>query len=760
MKKRLFLACSLMLMTIVVMAIPSQRGLVQTITLADGTTVQVELVGDEHLHYFVDAAGTRYQEVNGTLEVLTDEMLAQRKPARVLHKSGRKTARRLPGLRKITMGEKTSYEGEKKGLVILAQYTDVQFKTANNKAKYERILNEENFSSAEGFQGSVYDYFKAQSNGKFELTFDVYGPITLAHNQRYYGANDSDGNDLRPEEMVIEAVNMLQDELDLSRYDWDNDGEVDQVFILYAGKGEADGGWGTSNTVWPHMWSLEEADKELTIGGIRVNNYACSNEIDAYGDIEGIGCFCHEFSHCMGFPDLYDILYKGWLGMGSYDLMCSGSYNGDGFLPAGYSAYEKMMCSWQEPIVLDKENMTIENLLPLSSGGQSYIIYNDGHADEYYMLENRQKQSWDSGLPGAGLMITHVDFDKDVWMNNIPNTRITASDMAMYGLTTLNDHQRLTLIRADNSEGKYDENTDLYPYGRTDSLTNTSRPAAKLYHANTDGTLYMNKAVLGIKQNSDKTISFTYRAAVKEDEDPGDDLGDDPGDGPDDAPVETLVVNDDYLKVTADSQFVAGKQFILVNEDSRMGAGIFSSADKSLTAVEVRIDTLNVDSGEISDAVSMAPILRTDDSAELNTFTLSGAEGSYSLRMADGKYLIASQAKTLKTSTMESRIWKVKATKDGYVIAAVNSVIIGTIQFDDSGDNPCFLNLTSNRKPAVLYMKKDVAPEDDLTAVRGISVSERPADTRIFSIDGRFVGTDPSRLSKGVYVVDGKKIVY
>ena len=741
MKKRLFLALSMSMMAIVMLAIPAKRGLWQTVRLADGTEVRVQQVGDEHLHYWMDEAGVRYQETDGRFTVLTDEMLAQKEPARVFRKNARKNARRLPGMRKVEIGEKTTYEGEKKGLVFLAQYTDVQFKAANNKEKYEKILNQENFTSSEGFKGSVADYFKAQSGGKFQLTFDVYGPFTLANNQRYYGGNNSQGDDLRPEEMVIEAINMYKDEIDFSKYDWDGDGEVDQVFILYAGKGEADGG--SSNTVWPHMWSLEEAGSELVIGDtIRINNYACSNEIDPYGNIEGIGCFCHEFSHCLGFPDLYDTSYGGWFGMDAFDLMCSGSYNGNGFLPAGYSAYEKMMCSWQEPVVLDKENVTVEDLLPMSEGGQGYIIYNDAHPDEYYMVENRQLTKWDAGLPGKGLMITHIDFDKNIWMENNPNTKITASQAAQYGLTA-NDHQRVTIFHADNNDdsgyGSYYKTTatDLYPYNGNDSLTNTSKPAAKLYNANTDGKKLMNKAILHIKQNADKTMSFDYRAAETESqEDPDDPV--DPED-PDD-PDEPITGDGDYVKVKKEEQVVVGQQYVLVNEDYKLGAGPYVSQSKSLSCVDVVVDGGTV-SGE-----------------DLNVFTLGGSNGSYSLKMSDGSFLAANQAKALKSSSNEMRIWKVIATNGGYAVAAVNQVVIGTIQFNYNSGNSCFLNYTSSQKPALLYVKK--ATEEDPTAIRVIDFSgTSTTDQRIYSIDGRYVGNDLHALGKGIYIVNGKKVV-
>ena len=42
--------------------------------------------------------------------------------------------------------------------------------------------------------------------------------------------------------MIIHAVELLDDEVDFSQYDTDGDGFVDNVYVFYAGRGEADGG--------------------------------------------------------------------------------------------------------------------------------------------------------------------------------------------------------------------------------------------------------------------------------------------------------------------------------------------------------------------------------------------------------------------------------------------------------------------------------------------------------------------------------------
>ena len=402
----------------------------------------------------------------------------------------------------------TPYQGQKKGLVILAEFPDKKFKNGHDKDKYHDILNTEGYTTAEGFHGSAADYFRDQSGGLFELTFDVLGPYTTAHDYKYYGKNDDDGYDLRPEEMIIEMCMAADAEADFTDYDWDGDGEVDEVFVVFAGKGEADNL--QSELIWPHMWTMDEAKKELALDGVKINVYACANELSATSKINGIGTFCHEFSHCLGFPDFYDTANTSCEGMDDFDLMDSGCYAGGGFCPVGFSAYEKMACGWRWPIVLSSDDVSIDSLAPMNQGGDSYIIYNDAHPDEYYIIENRQKTGWDKYFPSKGLFICHVDYDEQIWTDNIPNAIVNKQTALKLNITATNDHERMTFFNA--SDKSYSK--QLYPYLQNDSLTATSKPTATLYNHNSQNTLRMQGALLNITQNDGGTVSFRYHASL------------------------------------------------------------------------------------------------------------------------------------------------------------------------------------------------------------------------------------------------------
>ncbi len=510
--KKLFFTFALAVLALTASAVPAKPGLFRTLTLSDGTTVRAQLVGDEHGHYWLSADGRAYQQMDGMAyfsEVSLDAVKTKAQARR--SQANARRAKRLEAPQRI--GEVGNYIGKKKGIIILVNFSNVVFQKDNNNALYQRIANEKNFSYGD-FKGSMYDYFYAQSEGKFELTFDVVGPVEVSNTQSYYGSNDSGGNDKYPATMVIEALKLVDSKVNFADYDWDGDGKVDQVYVVYAGKGEADGG--ASTTIWPHEWELSSAarygdgDGAQTLDGVKIDTYACGGELNGSGNIDGIGTMCHEFSHCLGYPDFYDTDYSGGQGMGYWDLMDGGSYNGDGYQPAGYTSYERWMAGWKEPVELTTTTQ-VANMKALQDGGEAYIVYNNGNRNEYFLLENRQFIGWDASLPGEGLLILHVDYSASAWAGNTPND--TPS------------HQRMTWIPADN---EYQYTTyqgtkyysfegmanDPFPYGSVNAFNKSTTPAAKFFNKNTDGTYYLDSSIENITQNSDGTVSFNFKAAI------------------------------------------------------------------------------------------------------------------------------------------------------------------------------------------------------------------------------------------------------
>jgi len=510
--KNILVIVFIMLTSMSASAIPAKPGFWQTLQTTDGTLVTVELIGDEHLHYFQDAEGNRYRmNEDGRLSTYNEESFG-----RLLKRHRQPRKESMVPDDYVYPKPQSLFQGEKRGLVILVEFSNNQFSIEDPQTTYNSITNEPGYSEG-NFKKSVRDYFLEQSGGQFDLTFDVVGPVKLANLMSYYGGNNEYGNDQRPGEMIAEACQAVDDDVDFSLYDWDGDGEVDQVFVVYAGYGEADGAPAT--TVWPHEWDLYDAmGSTLTLDDVVINTYACGNELDGIigKKLAGIGVFCHEFSHCMGFPDFYD---KFNFGMGAWDVMSNGSRNGGGYNPAEYTAYERMICGWLQPTVLDKPT-EVKGMKPITEGGETYIIYCDNpNKQEYYLLENKSKNDiYPYNYSGRGLLVTHVDFDLEMWYHNMPNT--TATYIRTDGTRGYNTHQRMTIIAADNSTkalGGYI--TDVYPIDETTStsmepnnaLTSTTTPAATQYNGGDEPVPFEGCELTDIVRNSDGTIDFWFQ---------------------------------------------------------------------------------------------------------------------------------------------------------------------------------------------------------------------------------------------------------
>ena len=499
-------------------AVPAKK-LQKVITLTNGTQVSVELRGDEYLSWWEGTDGTAYRTTATDENVFEAFDLEAQKPAAAARRARTEQGRvaRLARVKNSLKGaddkmrglggDHITYKGVKKGLVVLVDFKNKKFADGHDLEYYKNVINGKDFTDEEeGYVGSVRDYFLAQSNGQFELDFDVVGPVTMSKNYGYYGYDNAYQKDEKVYEMIKEACDGIQDQVNLKDYDWDGDGEADQVFFLYAGLGQASGG--SASTIWPHESELRYWPcGVLSYSTGKINTYACANELqpETQGSSRyisaGIGTICHEFSHCLGFADMYDTTGGGGYGMSVFDVMDQGSYNGNGFVPCNYTAFERIYAGWVEPIELI-DPATVKDMKSVSDYGRPFIMYNYKNTNEYFLLENRQNTGWDKGLYGSnGLLIVHVNYVPSRWANNSVNS-------------SAEKIQCCTVVNADGSRDntQYSLQGDLYPYevkGVTmnDEFTDESEPAAKLYTKNSDNSYALGIPITQIKR-SNGSVSF------------------------------------------------------------------------------------------------------------------------------------------------------------------------------------------------------------------------------------------------------------
>lgn len=538
-------------------AVPARFAPIQ-IKQKDGTELCVYLRGDEFFHYYISEDGVplvqgddlSYYYAVGVDSILVNSgilahqvelrksaellfvkknkdkaisVIEARSKALNLKKTKVRNAVHKDRTKKI-IGQTGDFFGKEKGLVILVNFQDCSMIGSDPKGEFDDFFNEVGYNK-NGHIGSVHDYFYDQSYGQFDLSFDVVGPVTVQEPLSYYGANSMrTESDMNVGQMVSEACMLANEYVDFSDYDWDEDGKVDQVYLVYAGYAESSGA--PSYTIWPHRFSLSGCEYNgdglgpLNIDGVIIDDYACSSELAGRSGktMDGIGTAIHEFSHCLGLPDFYDVGYNGGFGMSAWDIMDAGGYNGPkgiGEVPSGYSAYERWFAGWLTFTELNNGDR-IENMPCIGDEPLSYIMYNDGNRNECFILENRQNERWFSYVNTSnnchGLLVYHVDYSQEAWDK--------------HAINVLPNHQRMSVVPADRDYGYFYNNGtdkgynpsdkdfegDLFPGSKNvTEFTNTSHTnvGGKLFNMNTDGTYNLNKPITNIAE-SDGLISFDF----------------------------------------------------------------------------------------------------------------------------------------------------------------------------------------------------------------------------------------------------------
>ena len=403
------------------------------------------------------------------------------------------------------------HTGSPKALVILAEFQDTTFTIQDTKKVFTNyLMNEDHFSDKRYNQDQNYKgvrgYFKDCSYGKFTPVFDVVGPIKLPEAHAVYGA----GND-RMDLLLADACAAVDGMVNFADYDANNDGIVDLVYIIYAGHSANTSGNKDTN-IWPKSGTITISNK---FDGKSIRRYGVSNELNGSEKtsknnkkINGIGLFCHEFSHTLGLPDIYayntDAENQDNQGMEYWDIMDGGTGIRGGRVPASYLAWEREVMGWMNIDEL-KNDITINNLKSIDNGGKAYKIVNPKNSNEYIVLQSIQKGAWNQGWGdntyGKGLFAYRISYKSGkVNIFDYPNN--------------LKGKPRVIPIPADgkilaaaNAGGKLNVytaqlNGDPYPYNGINKIDNF-----KMY----DGTILKWSIYDIVENDAERYVSFKFK---------------------------------------------------------------------------------------------------------------------------------------------------------------------------------------------------------------------------------------------------------
>ena len=402
------------------------------------------------------------------------------------------------------------HTGSPKALVILAEFQDTTFTIQNTKKVFTNyLMNEGHFSDTRYGQNQNYKgvrgYFKDCSYGQFTPIFDVVGPIKLPQKHAIYGAGNN-----RIDLLLADACAAVDDWVDFAKYDANNDGIVDLVYIIYAGHSANYRNNKVSN-IWPKSGTVTISD---TFDGKSIRRYGVSNELNGSDQtsknnkkINGIGLFCHEFSHTLGLPDIYAIDKKAKnqddQGMEFWDLMDGGTEVRNGRVPASYLAWEREVMGWMKIDEL-KNDSSIKNLKSIDNGGKAYKIVNPNDSNEYIVLQSIQKgpwyQGWRDGTYGKGLLAYRVSYPfNKVNVFDFPNNEKGKPRV----IPIPADGKILAAANAGGSITKFTQqlNGDLYPYNGINKIDKF-----KMY----DGTILKWSIFDIIENDAERHVSFKF----------------------------------------------------------------------------------------------------------------------------------------------------------------------------------------------------------------------------------------------------------
>lgn len=488
--------------------VPAEPG-VKRLVEADGSVIEATIIGDEHFHYYETAGGELLiRDASGKLSragvdaagklvalgmptgkaTPTAEAEAIRRAAA----SARFTKLDNAMKRKVAPGKITTTfptTGTVKGLIIMAEFEDIKFTEQSTRDFYDKKINTPGYSDSSTC-GSVYDYFTTQSSGKFTPRFDVVGPITLPHPRKWYGETE------RLDDLFRDACKVADAQgVDFTQYDVNKDNFVDFVFVIYAGYGEAQGG--PAESIWPAMKDLSDAVYDY-FDMMNLSVAACSCELKGNEgtNLDGVGTICHEFSHILGLADIYDSSKQNGYGMAHYDMMDVGTYNGDHVTPSGYTAMDRYTLGWLEPKTFDAAEQEV-TLPSIEKSNEAYFIVNPENPNEYFTLENRQKDVWDKGIPHSGLVVSYCHYDADHWKRNTVNAPIVSG------------YEHVRIVAADNTWSTAGNNEEGDPFPGLKQVTEFGPShTAYLWQSTKKAPTF---TLTDIRENSDGTVTFKFK---------------------------------------------------------------------------------------------------------------------------------------------------------------------------------------------------------------------------------------------------------
>jgi M6 family metalloprotease-like protein len=385
------------------------------------------------------------------------------------------------------------------GLVVLVDFSDDR--STIGQADVDSFANQFTGYNRNGNNGSVRRYYSDVSNGRIDFTNHVTA-YYRARNPKTYYTDTTVGWCVRAGELLTEALTDLENnqKYDFSTLSYDPvSRKVLAVSLFYAGVCPNNFRQG----LWPGSTAL---GTPFIADGVKVTSFQFTD----MGNNLTIHTFCHECGHMvMSFPDLYEYTdpdtSKHLLssGVGGFCIMCNGMSATN---PVPPCAPLRIIAGWETTTNLS--NTATNTNFSITANNNTSFVYSNlsttNEKPEWFCLENRARTGRNTNLPGAGMLIWHVEEQS----GRNPDRGKNAG--------TCSDHYYVSLEQADGA--RHLETTpripgdahDPFPNGGLNqSFTDATSPNANWYCNTLDGNSRSHFSISNIS-NAGDTMTFTY----------------------------------------------------------------------------------------------------------------------------------------------------------------------------------------------------------------------------------------------------------
>ncbi len=248
---------------------------------------------------------------------------------------------------------------------------------------------------------SVNSFYQTSSFGKLNLTFDIWnfnignqsGNYTAEYPANHYETSvDNEGYSNGSDVLLAKVLAYLENKIDLTKYDTNNDGYIDAVYLIYNyGVDYNDGDFWWAYTTW---YSGEETYDNVGayyyffagFDFMTEDVYGMGNEVN--GTINGLkvnaSTYIHETGHLLGLDDYYDynVGVGSDKGLGGADMM--------DFTVGDHNVYSKIMLGWLEPTIITTTQTFTINLSDEDTSNDCVMLLldsNNSYFCEYLLID-------------------------------------------------------------------------------------------------------------------------------------------------------------------------------------------------------------------------------------------------------------------------------------------------------------------------------------------------------------------------------------